>query len=179
MLNSLMKLKILCIWIIQVILSLNTVCCQYWDILIQSRSNHAQIQIILLWISQLIKSILCSSSQSALIEFNAIVLRIRSNNRNLIETISRNSSCLCTKSQDFISILDRTQFEALSWLTLAVNQLYLNQRRINLCWVQRNIEVTSITALTEHLISLYIPILVTLCSNTIERRSQLQIQTGE
>ncbi|RHN88835.1 hypothetical protein DW657_14595 [Prevotella sp. AM23-5] len=145
----------------------------------QSRSNHAQIQIILLWIYQLIKSILCSSSQSALIEFNAIVLRIRSNNRNLIETISRNSSCLCTKSQYLISIVDFTKLEALSWLTLAVNQLYLNQRRINLCWVQRNIEVTSITALTEHLISLYIPILVTLCSNTIERRSQLQIQTGE
>ena len=170
-----LKFQLTSLWVEQVIRSLYSVSLQLVVevVLIQSRSNLAQIQVITLMILQLTEDVLSSLLQRALIQSDIIVLRIRSNNWNLIETILRSSTCI-TECQNLIGTLDITKLKALSRLTLAINQLYLNQRRIQLCWVQRNIEVTSITALTKNLTILDFPILVT-SSNAIERRSQVQL----
>ena len=170
-----LKFQLTSLWVEQVIRSLYSVSLQLVVevVLIQSRSNLAQIQVITLRILQLTEDVLSSLLQRALIQSDIIVLRIRSNNWNLIETILRSSTCI-TECQYLVCFLDITKLKALSRLTLAINQLYLNQRRIQLCWVQRNIEVTSITALTKNLTRLNIPILVT-SINAIERRSQVQL----
>ena len=172
-----LKLQLTCLRVEQIVRSLYCVSLQLIVevVLVQSSSNLCQIQVCTLWILQLCEDVLSSLFQSALIQSDIVVLRVRSDNRNLIETILRSCTSIA-ECQNLIGTLDITKLEALSRLTLAINQLYLNQRRIKLCWIQRNIEVTSITTLTENITWFKItPTLRTLNSNAIERRSQVQL----